>query len=259
MASWAAPSATALGMRTFPHISTVCPLTVTSLECSYGSQIKQSRRRNYLIHLEQKVQRLEHELRSARSTSLPDNTQRRASEPTIELSLATNSNPGVRDYNGTVPEISAPTICYWNNNAYKPFEQHGGSTEWVGPNTTKPFLSGLQIPNQCVQSSDGIYRHDSLSVSVRDCLCSELQADNATAPDASDCILSHVDTSHRRARLLAINTGQYLRTANPPYYATRRWSLVSTSLRSAPRSARLSRTLIFKWKHGTLSAILQLI
>ncbi|GIZ39699.1 hypothetical protein CKM354_000307400 [Cercospora kikuchii] len=133
------------------------------LECSYGSQIKQSRRRNYLIHLEQKVQRLEHELRSARSTSLPDNTQRRASEPTIELSLATNSNPGVRDYNGTVPEISAPSICYWNNNAYKPFEQHSGSTEWVGPNTTKPFLSGLQIPNQCVQSSDGIYRHDSLS------------------------------------------------------------------------------------------------
>ncbi|KAF2209269.1 hypothetical protein CERZMDRAFT_100474 [Cercospora zeae-maydis SCOH1-5] len=133
------------------------------LECSYGSQIKQSRRRNYLIHLEQKVQRLEHELRSARSSSLPDAAPRRASEPLIEHPMSACGNPGLRDYSGTAPEISASSLCYWNNTPYKPFEQHGGSTQWVGPNTTKPHLSGLQIPAQCLQSSDEMYRADSLS------------------------------------------------------------------------------------------------
>ncbi|KAI5370618.1 putative zn(2)-C6 fungal-type DNA-binding domain-containing protein [Septoria linicola] len=132
------------------------------LECSYGSQIKQSRRRNYLIHLEQKVQRLEHELRTARTTRLSDPAQRRPSDTPTEHSIAGCSNPGVQDCNSVAPDLSANSIRYWNN-TYKPFEQHSGGQEWVGPVTTKPFLSGLTIPTQCLQSSDYIYRADSLS------------------------------------------------------------------------------------------------
>lgn len=135
------------------------------LECSYGSQIKQSRRRNYLIHLEQKVQRLEHELRSARSTSLSDTIPRRPSDTATEQSIAHGHHPGVQDYNSAGLDVAANTMCFWNN-TYKPFEQQSGASEWGGNAPAKPFLSELMIPSQCLQSSDYIYRADSLSVSA---------------------------------------------------------------------------------------------
>lgn len=150
------------------------------LECSYGSQIKQSRRRNYLIHLEQKVQRLEHELRSARSTSLSDAIPRQPSNTSTEQSIAHGPRAGVQDYNGTALDVTANTMCFWNN-TYKPFEQQSGPNEWAGNAPAKPFLSELMIPTQCLQSSDYIYRADSLSVSriyTESCLTVSLTIDS---------------------------------------------------------------------------------
>lgn len=129
------------------------------LECSYGSQIKQSRRRNYLIHLEQKVQRLEHELRSARTTAHPDALPHRRHDVSTDHSIAN----GIQDCNPAGLDVGA--MNFWNN-SYKPFEQPSGSSEWVGSAPEKPFLPELIIPSQCLQSSDFIYRADSLSPST---------------------------------------------------------------------------------------------
>lgn len=136
-------------------------LTLARLECSYGSQIKQSRRRNYLIHLEQKVQRLEHELRSARTT---DALPHRPHDAPNDHSMANGIPAGVQDF--TTAGLDVGAMHFWNN-SYKPFEQPSGSSEWVGSAPAKPFLPELIIPSQCLQSSDFIYRADSLSVSTR--------------------------------------------------------------------------------------------
>lgn len=135
-------------------------LTRSRLECSYGSQIKQSRRRNYLIHLEQKVQRLEHELRSARTTDALPHQPHNASNDHL---IANGMPAGVQDFNTAGLDVGA--MNFWNN-SYKPFEQPSGSSEWVGSAPAKPFLPELIIPSQCLQSSDFIYRADSLSVST---------------------------------------------------------------------------------------------
>lgn len=220
-----------------------------SLECSYGSQIKQSRRRNYLIHLEQKVQRLEHELRSARSV-----TDRRPSDVSIEQSSAHKMHIGVQDYSHVNQDTSA-AMGYWNN-SYKPFEQTGasGNGDWVVPAQPKPYLSQLLVPSQCVRSSDygTSHRADSLSVSIA-------TNKRSAFPHLTCCLAAikhdcNMDTMYRRCNGLLATHGRTRLSANAftdlPYRKQQPVeSRLSTSIR---RSGRCSRHAVTPYRNFKL-------
>jgi hypothetical protein len=120
------------------------------------------------------VQRLEHELRSARSSSLsvpPPPPPRRTSEPclssSLEHSLPNALHPGVQDYHHTAGlDVTTNAMCFWDPTYnQKPFRPQ--TSEWVANAPAKPTLGDLMIPSRCLpSSSDYVCRADSLSVSV---------------------------------------------------------------------------------------------